>query len=280
MNNSSDLEMETESYKAALALKEEGNAVFKKGVHKQALKHYTKMLIHLGMKPTFAMSSLVGAGAINREEEDGTDDDPLKKIRSDADSLRKTCFNNISAVYAKMGDWAKSLEKAQKVLEMDDKNKKALFRIGVAYRNLKEFEKAKESLLNAQKLGDSASIRNELRRVDAAVSAQRAKDDKRLKRAFKKAAASKASKPAEEEKPTVEGEKVNVAKDKEAKSTEEVKGTCEEQKASMEKDKEVEDAGEVSNVQQSKDEKDIKIKRDRELGITKIPAGGEEVANT
>merc|ERR1719289_830618 len=128
------------------------------------------------------MSSLgVGGGAINRKEDD-EDDDPLKKLRSDADSLRKTCFNNISAVYAKMGDWAKSLEKAQKVLEMDDKNKKALFRSGVAYRNLREFEKAKESLLDAQKVGDTASIRNELRRVEAAASVQRAKDDKRLRR--------------------------------------------------------------------------------------------------
>merc|ERR550534_2041787 len=139
------------------------------------------------MKATFSMSSLgIGGGAINRKEED-EEDDPLKKLRKDADMLRKTCFNNISAVYAKMGDWEKSLEKAQKVLEMDEKNQKALFRSGVAYRNMREFEKAKESLLDAQKLGDSASIRNELRRVEAAVTAQRAKDDKRLRRAFKKA---------------------------------------------------------------------------------------------
>merc|ERR1719233_2035123 len=131
------------------------------------------------MKATFSMSSLgIGGGAIDRKEEKD-DDDPLKRLRKDADLLRKTCFNNISAVYAKMGDWEKSLEKAQKVLEMDDKNQKALFRSGVAYRNLRDYEKAKESLLDAQKVGDSASIRNEMRRVDAAVSAQRAKDDKR-----------------------------------------------------------------------------------------------------
>merc|ERR1719233_1766229 len=139
------------------------------------------------MKATFSMSSLgVGGGVIDRKE-DEDEDDPLKKLRKESDSLRKTCFNNISAVYAKMGEWDKSLEKSQKVLEMDDKNQKALYRCGVAYRNLREYEKAKESLLAAQKLGDSPSIRNELRRVEAAVKAQRAKDDKRLKRAFKKA---------------------------------------------------------------------------------------------
>jgi len=187
MNNESDYERELESYKEALKLKGEGNKGFKNGALKAALKSYSRMLIHLGMKATFSMSSLgIGGGAINRKEEDG-EDDPLKKLRKDADILRKTCFNNISAVYAKMGDWEKSLEKAQKVLEMDEKNQKALFRSGVAYRNMKEFEKAKESLVDAQKIGDSASIRNELRRVEAAVTAQRAKDDKRLRRAFKKA---------------------------------------------------------------------------------------------
>merc|ERR1719204_2200943 len=139
------------------------------------------------MKATFSMASLgIGGGAIDRKEED-EENDPLKKLRKEADMLRKTCFNNISAVYAKMGDWEKSLEKAQKVLEMDEKNQKALFRSGVAYRNMREFEKAKDSLIDAQKIGDSASITNELRRVEAAVTAQRAKDDKRLRRAFKKA---------------------------------------------------------------------------------------------
>merc|ERR1719193_128764 len=182
------------------------------------------------MKVTFSMSSLgIGGGAINRKEED-EEDDPLKKLRKDADILRKTCFNNISAVYAKMGDWEKPLEKAQKVLEMDEKNQKALFRSGVAYRNMKEFEKAKESLVDAQKIGDSASIRNELRRVEAAVTAQRAKDDKRLRRAFKKAKTADKEKSASASK----DETMNSVEQKEDASpamdqdevVEEDKGTC------------------------------------------------------
>merc|ERR550534_3566099 len=110
------------------------------------------------MKPTFALSSLGAAGGAMDmgKEEEGKEDNPLKKLQKDADLLRKTCFNNISAVYAKMGEWQKSLEKAQKVLELDEKNQKALFRSGVAYRNMREFEKAKVSLLDAQKIGDSA----------------------------------------------------------------------------------------------------------------------------
>merc|ERR1719397_1952562 len=190
------------------------------------------------MKATFSMSSLgIGGGAINRKEEDD-EDDPLKKLRKDADTLRKTCFNNISAVYAKMGDWKKSLEKAQKVLEMDEKNQKALFRSGVAYRNMREFEKAKESLLDAQKIGDSASIRNELRRVEAAVTAQRAKDDKRLRRAFKKAKTADKAKSAS----ASTDETMNSAEFKEdasqAMNQEEVvkedKGTCEDANETIE----------------------------------------------
>merc|ERR1719233_985879 len=190
------------------------------------------------MKATFSMSSLgIGGGAIDRKEED-EENDPLKKLRKEADMLRKTCFNNISAVYAKMGDWEKSLEKAQKVLEMDEKNQKALFRSGVAYRNMKEFEKAKESLIDSQKIGDSASIRNELRRVEAAVTAQRAKDDKRLRRAFKKAKTADKAKSASAPK----DETINSAELKEnapqAMNQDEVvnedEGTCEDANETIE----------------------------------------------
>merc|ERR550534_3056544 len=191
------------------------------------------------MKATFSMSSLgIGGGAINRKEEE--ENDPLKKLRKDADMLRKTCFNNISAVYAKMGDWKKSLEKAQKVLDMDEKNQKALYRSGVAYRSMREFEKAKESLLDAQKIGDSASIRNELRRVEAALTAQRAKDDKRLRRAFKKAKMADKAKSASASK----DETMNSVEQKEdaakAMNQDEVveddKGPCEDANETIEND--------------------------------------------
>lgn len=239
MKNEADFQRELESYKEALKLKEEGNEVFKKGNLKLALRSYTRMLIHLGMKATFSMSSLgIGGGAINRTEEKD-DEDTLKKLRKDADLLRKTCFNNISAVYARIGDWEKSLEKAQKVLEMDDKNQKALFRCGVAYKNLREYEKAKESLVNAQKVGNTASIRNELRRVEAAVSAQRAKDDKRLRRAFKKAktAEAKASSQTKEgaDKPVEQKEGVKEAMDEDEVTGEE-KGPSTDASEKKEKD--------------------------------------------
>merc|ERR1719233_1382842 len=213
------------------------------------------------MKATFSMSSLgIGGGAINRKEED-EENDPLKKLRKEADMLRKTCFNNISAVYAKMGDWEKSLEKAQKVLEMDEKNQKALFRSGVAYRNMKEFEKAKESLVDAQKIGDSASIRNELRRVEAAVTAQRAKDDKRLRRAFKKA------------KTVAKSKSASVSRDEKMNSVEEK----EDAPRAMNQDEVVEeDKGPGKNINETI-ENDNPATSTLETGD---PAAGDSITNT
>merc|ERR1719397_667418 len=213
------------------------------------------------MKATSSMSSPgIEGGAIDRKEGD-EEDDPLKKLLKDADILRETCFNNISAVYAKLGDWEKSLEKAQIVLDMDEKNQKALFRSGVAYRNMKEFEKAKESLLDAQKIGDSASIRNELRRVEAAITAQRAKGDKRLRRAFKKAKTADKAKSAP------------ASKDETIKSAE----VKEDAPQAMNKDEVVEeDKGPCKNINET-------IMNDNPATPTletRFPAGEESVTNT
>merc|ERR1719397_524969 len=213
------------------------------------------------MKATSSMSSPgIEGGAIDRKEEDD-ENDPLKKLRKDADMLRTTCFNNISAVYAKLGDWEKSLEKAQIVLDMDEKNQKALFRSGVAYRNMKEFEKAKESLLDAQKIGDSASIRNELRRAEAAITAQRAKGDKRLRRAFKKAKTADKAKSAP------------ASKDETIKSAE----VKEDAPQAMNKDEMVE---EVKGTSEDANETIMNDNPATPTLETRFPAGEESVTNT
>jgi len=195
-NKDSELAKEMENYNEALKLKEEGNSLFKKGDLKGALKSYSRMLIQLGMRATFSIASLGFAEGVGiNNEEDMKDDNPIKKVQKDADLLRIACFNNTAAVYAKMGNWEKSLEKAKLALELDNnKDTKAMFRIGVAYRNLKEYKKAKEQLLEVQKLKDSPSVRNELKRVEKALRIQEAKIDERFRKAFKKKAEAKMSK--------------------------------------------------------------------------------------
>merc|ERR1719150_535070 len=108
------------------------------------------------MKATFNIAALAG-GAISKDREPNETDE----LRSKNDELRRTCFNNLSAVYAKEGDWQRSLEKAQKVIEQDEKNAKALFRIGSAYRHLRNFNAAEEYLKKAQAANDTAGVRNE-----------------------------------------------------------------------------------------------------------------------
>jgi len=255
-----EFKRDMDSYKAALELKEEGNTLFKKGDLKLALKSYSRMLIHLGMKPTFPLSSLGAAGGAMDmvKDEKAKDDDPLKKLKTDADMLRKTCFNNISAVYAKMGNWKNSLEKAHMVLELDDKNPKALFRVGVANRHLKEYEKAKESLLSAQKIKDSAAIRNELRRVEAGLAAERAKNDKRFRRAFKKQAAANKSK-------------------KESKEDTKELAEQEENKEDAVNDKE--NKSEVTDIDQGTEKEKINNQADQDT-VKTCEAGEEAVTNT
>jgi len=261
-----EFKREMDSYKAALELKEEGNTLFKKGDLKSALKSYSRMLIHLGMKPTFALSSLGGASAAAVagmdmvEDEEAKHDDPSKKLQKDADLLRITCFNNISAVYAKMGSWKKSLEKAHMVLELDGKNPKALFRVGVANRHLKEYAKAKESLLTAQKIKDSAAIRNELRRVEAGLAAERAKNDKRFRRAFKKQAAANKSK-------------------KESKEDTKELAEQKENKEDAVNDKENIKNSKVTDIDQGTEKEKINNQADEDA-VKSCEAGAEAVTNT
>jgi len=283
-----ELKREMESYKAALELKEEGNTFFKKGELKLALRSYSRMLIHLGMKPTFALSSLGAAagGAMDMGKEEGKDNNPLKKLQKDADLLRKTCFNNISAVYAKMGEWKNSLEKANMVLELDDKNPKALYRIGVASRHLREYEKAKESLLNAQKVKDTAAIRNELRRVEAGLAAQQVKNDKRFRKAFKKqAAANKSKKKAHEDTKELVEQKLKKKDSeqkedkKDAKQKEEKDGEQKEDKKDVVEDEENIKHNKAMDIDQGSEKKETSNQGDQ--GTVKSSEAGEEaVTNT
>merc|ERR1719461_2658698 len=135
------------------------------------------------MKATFNISALGGAGAIDMGSKGKSD---VEELKSKNDELRKTCFNNLAAVFAKEGKWQLSLEKAQKVLEQDDKNVKALFRMGSAYRHLREFEKAEEFLTKANDIKSSAAIRNEIARLKTDLANERKKADKKMKKAFKK----------------------------------------------------------------------------------------------
>lgn len=162
-------------YDQALALKDAGNAAFKAGDLKGALKNYSRIFMHIGMNPCMNMSQMMGGG--------GAPPDPAAKskdpLQQKTDELRLTAFNNMAAVYSKMGKWEDAKEKCSRVLKHDDKNKKALFRRGMALRKLNLYELARVDLEKAKEvMGDKVdpAIQRELKLLD--------KDEKNADKAF------------------------------------------------------------------------------------------------
>jgi hypothetical protein len=109
--------------------------------------------MHIGMNPCMNMSQMMGGGPAA-----GTGAGPAsaaaKKdpLQMKTDLLRLTAFNNISAVYAKKGNWEECKQKCTRVLGHDDKNTKALFRRAKAYRNLGLYELARADFKKLQEL--------------------------------------------------------------------------------------------------------------------------------
>merc|ERR1719229_2066688 len=121
------------------------------------------------------MSQMMGGG--------GAPTDPSAKskdpLQQKTDELRLTPFNNMAAVYSKMGKWEDCKEKCSRVLKHDEKNMKALFRRGLAFRKLNSYELARADLIKAKEvLGgkEDKAIERELKLLD--------KDEKNADKAF------------------------------------------------------------------------------------------------
>merc|ERR1719445_2320745 len=113
----------------------------------------------------------------------GAPPDPATKskdpLQVQTDQLRLTAFNNMAAVYSKMGKWDEAKEKCTRVLKHDEKNTKALFRRGMAYRKLNLYELARADLIKAKNILNNksdAAIERELKLLD--------KDEKSADKAF------------------------------------------------------------------------------------------------
>merc|ERR1712154_302822 len=102
----------------------------------------------------------------------GAPPDPSSKSKdplvAQTDQLRLTAFNNMAAVYSKMGRWDDCKEKCSRVLKHDEKNTKALFRRGMAHRKLNLFELARADLEKAKELKGTTdkAIARELKLLD------------------------------------------------------------------------------------------------------------------
>eukprot|EP00483_Globobulimina_turgida_P007013 UN07027 len=145
-------------YDAALVVKQKGNDAFKSGDYKNALKYYSQIIIYVGMHSQMHIrqvtTSVGGANPYKPSSRTTT--------QRNTDELRSVAFNNMAAVYLKMQDYQRAIEKCSHVLEADPRNKKALFRRGMAYRKLGKLDKARNDLV-------SAARAQNLQQVDPAI---------------------------------------------------------------------------------------------------------------
>ncbi|VEN57480.1 unnamed protein product [Callosobruchus maculatus] len=92
--------------------------------------------------------------------------------------LKATLFNNLATCYFKNQQWSMVIDLCNKVLSYDKDNVKALYKIGVAYENDRNFEKAYEALTKALKLDPDnrasaehlACVKEELKKAESRVN--------------------------------------------------------------------------------------------------------------
>ncbi|KAL5053886.1 hypothetical protein RYX36_034568 [Vicia faba] len=102
-----------EKIEAAVEKKEEGNALFKAGKYERASKRYEKAMKYIEYDSTFS------------DEE-----------KQQAKPLKITCNLNSAACKLKLKDYKQTEKFCTKVLELDSRNVKALYRRAQAYVHL------------------------------------------------------------------------------------------------------------------------------------------------
>jgi len=166
-------------YDQGLALKDAGNAAFKEGDFKAALKNYSRIFMHIGMNPCMNMSQMMQPQQQQSKNPNLPKASAKDPLQQKTDELRLTAFNNMAAVYAKLNKWDDCKDKCTRVLKHDESNTKALFRRGMAHRKLNLYELSRADLIKAKNILNNksdAAIERELKLLD--------KDEKSADKAF------------------------------------------------------------------------------------------------
>lgn len=129
--------------------KDAGDAAFKEGDIKSALRAYHEALMYFVGIDRTALSAL-GIGNDNSNVSE--------KERDEIDLTVEKIHANMAACHIKQGNWKRALETAEKALAKNPANSKALFRKAKAQGELGFIEKAEETLLEAKKVSSPAEI--------------------------------------------------------------------------------------------------------------------------
>jgi len=122
-------ESPTEALEHGLALKEEGNRLFKDGEYRAAIRKYKQ-----GILRTRGLAARMSSMAMFAAKRG---DVPLS-LEQEAELVRLTqSFHaNLSACYLKQSEWDKAVRYAAVVLDSDPGNVKSMLRLGQAYNQL------------------------------------------------------------------------------------------------------------------------------------------------
>ncbi|KAJ3320589.1 Tetratricopeptide repeat protein 9A [Blyttiomyces sp. JEL0837] len=134
--------------------KDLGNAEFKKGAIKEALRHYHTAILYLSGLDNAHLNAFVKTESMAAE------------VKADIQSTILSIHNNMAACHIKNNAWDRAILACDKVLEKTPENAKALFRRGQSYLQLNNVDKALPDLKKAAELEpNDVGIRNELAKL-------------------------------------------------------------------------------------------------------------------
>ncbi|KAA3480328.1 peptidyl-prolyl cis-trans isomerase FKBP62-like [Gossypium australe] len=143
-----------EKIEAAGKKKEEGNALFKAGKYERASKRYEKAFRFIEYDSSF-----------------------LDEEKEQAKLLKVTCNLNNAACKLKLKDYKKAKKLCTEVLELDDRNVKALYRRAQAYMELVDFDLAEADIKKALEIDpDNRDVKLEYRVLKEKIRQYNKKD--------------------------------------------------------------------------------------------------------
>ena len=160
-------------------MKDEGNFYFKQKDYKKAISKYCR--VQLFVKP-LAPPKSEGPGddptlsMVQGMKQFSVSDEEVKQLHE----LQATAFLNMSICQFLLKEYQKSVDNAKKSLAYN-KTIKGYYRLGMAYKQLQNYEEAKTALMSAIKLdvSDPNDIQTELAKVEGL---EKAKEKKRLEK--------------------------------------------------------------------------------------------------
>ncbi|KAJ3051704.1 hypothetical protein HK097_007270 [Rhizophlyctis rosea] len=166
-------------------LKDEGNAYFKAGNAKEALRKYHEATLYLNGLDNGGLASIVPSPEL------------VDAVRKEIADTLKACHSNMAACYIKQSNWSKALATCDKVLKTDPNNAKAYFRKGQVYGNIPELDKAEAAYKKAAELDPKdPGIRTELAKIRQKQKDLEDKSRKELAGMFQKGLKSTSDAPA------------------------------------------------------------------------------------